>query len=142
MPRTEDSHLAKQAESTLQSGPGSDPVEMAIPEPFTAVPVRNESPAQGNARCISLSAANPVLLLLPQDPRRRSAILLAPDNDVYLASSPELAQTAQGSASSGQAFYLPAGVPVPVVNKAALWAAATTTASTSRVSVLISKDDE
>lgn len=147
MPRSDDSHLAKQAE-TAQLGelPGhlalADPVTDALPEPLVAVPVRNETPAQGNARGVVLSAANPVLLLLPQDPRRRSAVLVAVDNDVYLASSLELAQAAQGSAASTQAFYLPAGVAIPVVNKSALYAAATTTATASRISVLISKDDE
>ena len=144
MPRTDDSLLAKQDEAGQLAGQLAlplDPVELAIPEPLVAVPVRNETPAQGNARAIILSAANPVLPVLPQDPRRRTALLLAVDNDVYLASSLELAQAAQGSAASGQAFYLPAGVPIPVVNKSALWAASTTTATPSRVSVLISKDD-
>ena len=47
-----------------------------------------------------------------------------------------LANQAEGSASSTQAFYLPVGVPVPVPATAALWASATTTESSSRVSVI------
>jgi len=144
VPRTEDSLTAKQAEVTAQQGQGAavDPVEMAIPEPLVSVPVRNESPAQAIARCVTLSAANPVLLLLPQDPRRRRAMVLAVDNDVYVASSKELGQAVQGGALASDAFYLPKGVPVPVTARAALWAACTTTAAASRISLLVEKDDE
>lgn len=145
MARTEDSHLAKQAEATAAQLPGQggqfDQVELAIPEPLAAIPVRNESAAQAIARCVTLSAANPVLLLLPQDPRRRSAILLSVDNDVYVCSSLELAQNVQGVATSNQAFYLPSKIAVPVTAKGALWAAVTTTGTASRISVLIAKDD-
>jgi len=144
MPRTEDSLTAKQAEVTAQQGqgPAVDPVEMAIPEPLVSVPVRNESPAQGIPRCIALSAANPVLPLLPQDPRRRNALVLAVDNDVYICGSLELAQAAQGTTTGSGGFYLPKGIAIPIVNRAACWVAVTTTGSASRVSVLVSKDDE
>lgn len=144
MSRTDDSLLAKQAEVTQLAGqvPLVDPVEAALPEPAPAVPVRDEAPAQSIPRCITLSAANPVLPLLPQDPRRRSAVVLAVDNDVYIAGSADLANAAQGSPASPHAFYLPAGIAVPVDTKAASWVACTTTATSSRVSVLINKDDQ
>lgn len=141
MARTDDSLLAKQAETAQAAGPAVDPVDTALPEPLAVIPVRSESPALSAARCVTLSAANPVLQLLPQDPRRRSAILLAVDSDVYVCQSKELAQAAQGVATSGEGFYLPKGIAVPVVAKAVLWAAATTTATPSRISVLIAKDD-
>lgn len=129
MPRTEDSLLAKQAETTAQqlAGPAFDPVEMALPEPLVAVPVRDEPPAQAIPRCVTLSAANPVLPLLPQDPRRRRAVLLAVDNDVWVAGSLELAQNAQGAATGSAGFYLPRGVAVAVMAKAAFWCALTST---------------
>lgn len=144
MPRTEDSLTAKQAEVTAQqgAGPAFDPVELAIPEPLVAVPVRDESPAQGNAAVIVLSAANPVLALLPQDPRRRRAVVLAVDNDVYLSQSKDLAATSQGTTTGTQAGYLPAGIGIPLDSKNAWYAAATTTATSSRVSVFVFKDDE
>lgn len=144
MARTEDSHLAKQAETTQIQGQGQlfDPVETALPEPLATVPVRNESPARGTARCIRLSAANQVLPLLPQDPRRRHALVLAVDNDVYLCGSLETAQAVAGSTTAADGFYLPKGIAVAIVNKAAHWVAVTTTAAPSRVSVLINQDDE
>lgn len=141
MPRTEDSHLAQ---LSTPAGSPADPVEAALPEPAPAIPVRDEAPALAVARCVTLSASNPVKLALPQDPRRRSAVLLAVDNDVYIAASKELGEEAanSGGATSEYAFYLPAGIGIPVVSKAALWAAVTTTSTSSRLSVLINKDDQ
>lgn len=139
MARTEDSHLAKKA-SVPQAT--TDPVDVALPEQFPVIPVRDESPAQATARCVSLSSANPVRPLLPQDPKRRRAVVLAVDNDVYIASSLELAQAVEGGTTGADAFYLPKSVPVPVTAKSAFWVACTTTSTTSRVSVLVEKDDE
>ncbi len=138
--RTEDSHLAKLG-ATAQQGT-ADPADEALPEAFPVIGVRDESPAQATARCVSLSANNPVRPLLPQDPRRRRAVILAVDNDVYVASSLELAQAVEGSTTASDAFYLSKGIPLPVTAKAALWVAATTTATASRVSVLVEKDDQ
>lgn len=111
-------------------------------EPETVVPVADQPPALGRGYIVTLGAANPVLPLLPQDPRRRSAIVLAVDNDVYIASTREAAEAAAGSMSATSAFYLPAGTAIPVPNQAAWYAAAATTASQSRISVLISLDGE
>lgn len=142
MPTTHDSHLAKLEHVAQQDGGPVDPVDVALPEPFVAIPVRDEAPALAVARCVNLGSANPVRLLLPQDPRRRRAVVLAIDNDVYVASSLELAQAVEGAATGSDAFYLSKGVPLPVTTKAALWVACTTTGSASRVSVLVEKDDE
>lgn len=141
MARTEDSHLAMQAAAPAPAEV-VDPVDVALPETYIPISVRDESPALGSAHCVTLSANNPVRPVLPQDPRRRRALLLAVDNDVYIGSSLEVAQAAEGGTTSGAAFYLPKSIPVPVTSKAAFWAAATTTSSSSRVSVLVEKDDD
>ncbi len=143
MARTEDSHLAKQASQALPSGdgPASENYDATLPEAYPPVSVRNESPAIGIGQCVSLSSAESVKPVLPQDPHRRHALLLAVDNDVWIAGSKEVAQAAEGSTAGSFAFYLPKGVPVPVINKGAWWAAATTTASVSRISVMVDKDD-
>lgn len=143
MSTTHDSHLVKMDAAAGQTGHDvSDPAESALPEPMIGVPVRDEAAALGNWRVVKLSGANPVKQLLPQDPHRRSAVVLAVDNDVYVASSPELAGNDQGTTTGSSGFYLPKGVPIPVRNKAACYAAATTVASVSRVSVLVERNDE
>lgn len=143
MARTEDSHAAKLASQDRVDVINTvDEVDTALPEPGPVVSVRDESPAQGIGRCISLSANNPVLPLLPQDPRRRHALVLAVDNDVWISDTLEGAQAAEGSTSGSFAFYLPKAIAIPVVNKGAWWAAATTTGSVSRISVMTDKDDE
>lgn len=149
---THDSLLAKQAEATAQvtvSAGTADPVEMGLPEPFPAIPVRDEAPAQGTGRTISLSANNPVRPLLPQDPRRRRAVVVAVEKPAVICQSLDLAQAANGAANTGsiEGFYLPVGVPFPMLNKAAWWVTYTTTdapgaGAVNHVSVLVEKDDQ
>jgi hypothetical protein len=149
MARTEDSHVAKSVEvGSKQVQDFVDQVDTALPEPMVAVPVRNESPALGTWQSRSLSAANPVALLLPQDARRRSAVILA-DAPVVVCSSREQAQAANASASTVgvSGFPLAAGVPIPVHNKAACWVTfssdkAPASGGVAHVSVLVEKDDE
>lgn len=93
-------------------------------------------PPLGTAITVTLNSANPVLQALPKDTTRRGAILIAIDNPVYLATKQNVATTAEGSATSDLAGYLPVGVPVPVPFTDAVWVSATTTASQSRVTVL------
>lgn len=140
MARTEDSHVAKLSE-TAAAGSVTDLVDTALPELYPVVSVRNESPALGTGQCVSLSTVGPVKMILPQDPRRRHALILAVDNDVWIASTREIAQAAEGSTAGSFAFYLPKGIAIPVINKGAWYAAATTTASVSRISVMVDKDD-
>lgn len=99
------------------------------------------SPAMGYAQSILLGSANQVLRLLPQDPLRRNALILAVDNDVYLCSSKETAQSAAATTTSSAGFYLPKAILMAVPSKGAVWAACTTTASTSRISVFVSRDE-
>lgn len=110
------------------------------PVPYTAVRVRPETPDLSTARTLTLSAANPVLTLVPHDPQRRQCVVIAVDNDVYISGDYGLALSISGGASAEGAFYLPAGIGIPVDTQAQLWVAATTLSVNSRVSVLITKD--
>lgn len=94
----------------------------------------------GSAVTVTLSSVSPSQMILPRDFDRRNAVVLAVANDVWLSTSPGMAADIAGQSASGGAFYLPAGVPVPVTSTAPLWAAATTTATATRVSVMIAKD--
>jgi hypothetical protein len=98
------------------------------------------APDTAIARTVTLGAANPVLPLLPRDSTRRSAVILAVDNDVYLTSDPGAAATAAAvdAASAQGVFYLPAGIAIPWQNTDRLFAAATTQATSSRISVIAS----
>ena len=104
------------------------------------VAVDSLAPEIGTARTITLSANNQVLPLLPRDTTRRSAVVLAVDNDVYLSNDPGQAMTAaaSGGKTAEGVFYLPAGIGLPWQNTDQLWAAATTTETSSRVSVMAS----
>lgn len=105
-----------------------------------AIPVRAEAPDTGNIRAITLSGAYPVARLLPADPNRRSAVILPVDNDVYVTGSQGLANDVAGSAGAGQAGYFPAGIGLPIDNQGEYWVAATTTSSTSRITVIVNRD--
>lgn len=127
-----------QSQEQVQMATGD---ENALPEPIPAINVRPETPALGTARCVTLSANNPWLMALPQDPMRRDAVLLAVDNDVYVTTSREVAMEIAGGNAGVDAFYLPAGIGIPFSAKCAYWVAATTTSTSSRVSVSVTKDD-
>lgn len=132
-----DSHRKAQAAQTPA------PSTVTVPDgpvTYDAVRVRPEPPDLGTARTITLSEANPVLPLLGHDAQRRSAVVVAVDNDIYLATDQGLAQQASGTTTAEGAMYLPAGIAIPVDTQAQVWAACTTTATSSRVSVLITKD--
>ena len=119
--------------------------DMPVAETDTLIkgrPVAVDSipPENGLATVVVLNSANPVLQLLPRDTTRRSAVLLAVDNDVYISTSPSVANAAAASdgTSFEGAFYLPKGIGVPWQSTAPLWAAPTTLASSSRISVMAS----
>lgn len=126
-----------------QTPPAELPTTVEVldgPVPYSAVRVRNEAADQATARTLTLSAANPVLRVFGRDAGRRSAVLIAVDADVYLTNDQGVAWQVQGAATAEGAFYLPKGLVVPVSTQGELWAAATTTAANSRVSVLIAAD--
>jgi hypothetical protein len=128
-----------QSQTQVQTAAAGE--ENALPEPIPAINVRPESPALGTARSVTLSANNPWLPVLPQDPKRRDAVLLAVDNDVYVTTSREIAMEIAGGNTGVDAFYLPVGIGIPFGAKCAYWVAATTTNTSSLVSVSIVKDD-
>jgi hypothetical protein len=95
----------------------------------------------GAAYTVNLSSVNSNQLLLPRDYDRREAVLLAVDNPVYITTTEGLSVDVAGQSSLvTNAYWLPVGIRVTISNTAPHWVAATTTASNSRVSVLISKD--
>jgi len=121
----------------MAAGPSAESGRM-----FT-VPTSDAMPEETIPRTLVLSAANPYLTVLPRDMRRRRAVLLAVDNDVMLCETRDLAQQVATAVAGGAAastlttgFYLPKGVPLPLESRDWMIAAATTTASTSRVSVV------
>jgi len=115
--------------------------EMVITPVEITGDVKIVSPAMGYAQCNLLGSANQVMLILPQDPLRRNALVLAVDNDVYLCSSKETAQAAAATTTSSAGFYLPKSILMAVPSKGAVWAACSTTAQTSRVSVFVARDE-
>lgn len=110
------------------------------PVPYAAVRVRLEPPDLGTARTITLSSANQVLRLLGHDAQRRSCVVLAVDNDVYLSGAKGPLQDVAGGTVGEGVFYLPAGIAIPIDTQAEMYAGVTTTATSSRISVLITKD--
>lgn len=110
------------------------------PPPSRPVPVRDALGSLGSARVIILGSQQPQRQLLPRDLRRRAAIVLAVDNDVYITPDEGTASGIAGSPTAMSGFYLPAGIAIPVESTAEFWVACTTTATLTRVSVLYSKD--
>jgi hypothetical protein len=139
--RLDASAIAAAAE---ESPPGAPQPEDAPALPFT-VPVRVENPEECIPRTIILSAANPVLPIMPRDMRRLRAIIIPVANAVYLTESQELAAqiaayiAGGGTAVVGMGSYLPVGQPVPLDHRDTMWAAVTTTASVSPVTVIVQR---
>ena len=109
---------------------------------YTAIRVRAEAPDTGVVRTITLTAAYPVARLLPADPGRRSAVILAIDADVYVSASQDLLNGAYNTTTATQVGYFPAGIALPIDNQAEYWVAATTTSTSTRVTVITSRDSQ
>lgn len=132
---------AEQAQLAKLAGPLGELAGAAVPGTgYEAIRVRDEMPDTGTARTVTLSAANPYAQLLPRDLTRRRAIVLAVDSDVWISYNEGTAQDLSGTSGAGSAFYLPAGIGIPFESQAQLWVSPTTTATSSRVSVLTSRD--
>lgn len=113
------------------------------PRGASTVAVHSDMPELCIPRTMQLSAINPVVQLLPQDMRRRRATIIAVTNPVLLAETIELAQNAAtfvqggGSAPTFQGTaYIPTGVAVTIEHRDVMYAAVSTTASTSPVTVI------
>ena len=85
------------------------------------------APARGIGNVVTLSAANPVAPLVPRDDRRRAAVVIAVDNDIWISASEGTASDLAGTSGGGSAFYLPAGIGFPFDTRTQLWMACTTT---------------
>lgn len=140
-------HPGSSRDMTLKNEPVT-PVhvhdELQEPQDLFVVPVeviRQESPAFGYPQSVVMGANNLTRLLLPQDPLRRNALVLAVDNDVYLCGSLEIAQQVAGGTTSALGFYLPKSILMAVPSKGAVWAACTTSSGQSRISVFVSRDE-
>jgi hypothetical protein len=136
-----DRHRRRKAEeeAAREAGATGDVAELGRNK-VRAVRTVVEAGDLGGTPSVNLTAAKPVARLLPRDSHRRSAVILAIDNDVYLTTDEGLAWNLQGNATGTQGFYLPKGTPVPISNTAEWWAAATTTATSSRVSVIVNRE--
>lgn len=107
--------------------------------------VKVDSPEQTDAFTIVLSAANPYQLLIPKDPTRRRATVLAVDGAVVLSSSleqsqdPRNASTAAGLGASG--FVASQAVPLVVESQAPLWVSLVGSTAL-RVSVIVERYEQ
>ncbi len=127
-------------ETAQAAGLGEGGPEVTDAGGYQAIRVRPESPDAGIARTVTLSSANPVAQLLPRDETRRSAVILAVDNDVWISYNQGTAEDLSGTSTAGGAFYLPAGIGIPIDNRGQIWVSPTTFATNSRVSVLVGRD--
>lgn len=137
-----DSRLDRTQRAAAQEAPVAS-VPADVDEPAYVVPVRPSVPEECVPRTLLLGANNPYLPVLPRDMRRRRVILIAVDNDVVLCETKELAQAVATLVAGGTTAaalttggYLPKGIPVPLESRSWMYVAATTTASTSRVTVI------
>jgi hypothetical protein len=133
-----DRHRRRKAEEKA-AGETSDTVQLGRNK-VKAVRTVVESPDIGGTPSVLLSASAPTARLLPRDDHRRSAVILAIDNDVYITSDPGTAINVAGTTTGTGGFYLPKQIPVPIMSTAEWYVAATTTTGTSRVSVLVNRE--
>lgn len=138
-------HPGSRLDAVNQAAAHESPVteipQMASDAERFVVDVRQDAPAFGYPQSITLNSVNQIGLLLPHDPLRRNALVLAVDSDVYLCATKEAAQAVAGGATSSGVFYLPKTVLMAVPSRGAVWAACTTTSGNSRVSIFVSRDE-
>lgn len=84
--------------------------------------------------------------ILPTDPMRRNAIVMAIDNPIVLCQTQELAQAAANTATGTPyptGFYLPSSGnnAVPLRARGEVWAANTSASATTRVSILVERSE-
>jgi hypothetical protein len=132
--------VRQQAMAEHQQAERAIPLTREDPGEYAAIRVRDEAPDQGIIRTVLLTAAQPVNLLLPRDDQRRSAVILAIDNDVFVTKSQGLANDVAGVQTSTQVGYFPAGIALPINNQEEWWVAATTTATNTRITVIVNRD--
>jgi len=136
------SRLDAVAQASAQEQPPAEHIGTVTGQQKVVVPVAQQLPALGRGYVVILGPNNPVLRVLPQDPARRGAVILAIDSDVYLGDSYDGVQQAAGGTTGTTAGYLPAGIAVPVSSENAWFAGATNDTMSCRVSVWIFLDSE
>lgn len=107
------------------------------------VPVRVDIPEGAVYRTMALNGGG-VRQLMPQDPWRERALVLAIDEDVILCATKELAQDAANQVSSvpyPTGFYLSKGIPLPLRNKSLVWVANSSSGTATRVSVVVERNE-
>lgn len=138
------SRLDRSASAAAQAAPGPEvtPEQPGQLTPVT-VNVRSDMPEETIPRTMQLGAANPYLPILPRDMRRRRAVIIPVTNDIVLCETRALAQqvaavvAASGTASTLVAgAYVPKGTVVVLESRDWMFAAVTTTASASPVTVI------
>ncbi len=135
-----DRHRKRKAAEEAARENGQAIIEETGRHQVKAVRTTIEAPNLSGVSTVLLTPANPTARLLPRDVHRRSAVILAIDNDVYVTTDPGMAINVAGTATATGPFYLPAGIAIPVDSQAEFWAAATTMATNSRVSVLVNRE--
>jgi hypothetical protein len=125
---------AHQAELAGTPGTGPVPVQGSV---------RSERPRDAVWRTMVL-AAGQARQLLPQEPQRYRAVIIAVDQPVIicmnkdLATAPDNQFTAEGFPTG---FWLPTGIALPVESKALAWVVNPSQAAAAHVSVLIERHE-
>lgn len=130
MSTTHDSHLMKMAATEAKQS--STEIPEILDEGLFVVPVRQDQADLSNYTSMVLNSKNPVQLLVPRDPTRKRATVLA-DNNVILASSSAVAgqATLLATTSTLLGFYLPANTPLQIESVAPVWVAQITVTAPS-----------
>lgn len=118
-----------------------------VPEPpaMTAVPVTgtarvaNADTAAYSTRV--LSSTNPAVMVLPQDPQRYRAVVIASADTVYLCATREAAQEVAINGSVTAGALLPANVAVELFSKEQVWAA-NSSATTATITVIAERYEQ
>jgi len=117
--------------------------EIGIEHAYEPLPVRHVSPdGMPVYYTVVLTANQPVETLLGNDPDRVVAEIVAIDNPVVIAESQAKAQSPANltaNVPAPQGMLLPVNVRLTVIHTRECFVSATTTATASRVSVLVTK---
>lgn len=111
------------------------------PPSLHAVPTRTER-AEETIYRTTVVLASAVRQLLPQDPGRYRATIMSIDQDIVLCDSKDQATNADNTATNvpqPQGTYWFKGIPLVIESKGLCWVANTSTASATRVSVVIER---
>lgn len=126
------------AEGQAYSGPAGELLAAEYAGTAEPVPVV-QRPADEAVYATLVLAPGAARQLLPQDPARVRALVLAVDNAVVLCATKELAQAAANQVNNvpyPAGMYLPvATVPTELRSTGLVWAANTSTTASSRISI-------